>query len=105
VTPGESLDIVVTLKSLEPIVFDEKSAFITVNLRGAKPLLLPFSADVVLPDVSIVEERCVGCRGGGSVGVLLLGCLLPPPLLHHTTTSHPKAADSASPAAWAHTAL
>jgi hypothetical protein len=59
---GESLDVVVTLKCLEPKVFDDKTSFVTLNLRGAKPLLLPFSAEVVLPDVSIVEEACVAAR-------------------------------------------
>jgi hypothetical protein len=54
---GESLDIMLTLKSLEPALYEDKTSIVTVNLRGAKPLLIPFSAEVVLPDVTIVEER------------------------------------------------
>ncbi len=56
VAAGDTLEIVLTLRALEPSVFDDS---VHVNLRGAKPLLLPFTAEVVLPDVKIVEERCV----------------------------------------------
>lgn len=54
---GDSLDLSVTLRAIQPQVYDEKRCGVVVNLRGAKPMTLPFSAQAVLPDVSIVEPE------------------------------------------------
>jgi hypothetical protein len=59
VLAGDSLDLVVTLRALQPAIYDEKTCAITLNLRGAKPLVIPFSAQAVLPEVTIVEPECV----------------------------------------------
>lgn len=56
---GDSIDLVVTLRANQPTVFDEKRCSLVMNLRGAKPISLPFCAQAVLPDVNIVEPECV----------------------------------------------
>lgn len=54
---GDALDLTVTLRAMQPAIFDDKRCSIALNLRGAKPLVLPYSAQAVLPEVRIVEPE------------------------------------------------
>ena len=53
VEAGETIDLSVTLAPNEPYILDPNFAAIHVAVRGGKPLVVPLSAVVVLPDVTV----------------------------------------------------
>ena len=50
---GESIDLLVTLSPNEEYILDPNFAALAITVRGGKPLLIPLSAVVIMPDVVI----------------------------------------------------
>lgn len=60
VESGESIDLTVTLAPNEEYILDPNFAALAITVRGGKPLLIPMSAVVIMPDVVIDGDFAFG---------------------------------------------